>query len=306
MDEAGPADRARPAALGARHAVDDRDGHADADAGTRRDHRLGRGGQGGRGSHGRRRGRRPGRRDLDDRRHEPRAADLVLDRGRRDRHPGPRRVGPRPARREAGQAGQPGGPGGGPQAGRRNGRRHGQQPRRSNAQGRRHEGRDRQRGRGPPGGRGGVAGRGRRQGQAAEADVGGRRGVRPRMKMISDYSVYLLGDRQQPLGREHRGSGHGDQRHGRAGWRQVRLLEGRRRPARRPRHGPRQRDREREDHRHRRVRRRHLHHVHDAVQRGVPGRHDPARRARTTASTSPAIRRASTPPCGSSARPSRR
>ena len=40
---------------------------------------------------------------------------------------------------------------------------------------------------------------------------------------------------------------------------------------------PGQRDRGREDHRHRRVRRRHLHHVHDAVQRGVPGRHGAAR-----------------------------
>ena len=40
-----------------------------------------------------------------------------------------------------------------------------------------------------------------------------------------------------------------------------------------PGDGPGQRDRGREDHRHRRVRRRHLHHVDDAVQRGVPGRH---------------------------------
>ena len=44
-----------------------------------------------------------------------------------------------------------------------------------------------------------------------------------------------------------------------------------------PGDGPGQRDRGREDHRHRRVRRRHLHHVHDAVQRGVPGRHGAAR-----------------------------
>ena len=57
----------------------------------------------------------------------------------------------------------------------------------------------------------------------------------------------------------------------------IRLLEGRRRRQRAPGRRPRQRDREREDHRHRRPRRRHLHHVHDAVQRGVPGRHGAAR-----------------------------
>ena len=48
---------------------------------------IGRGGEGGRGSNGRRRGRHPGQGQLDDRRHEPRAADLVLDRGRRDASP---------------------------------------------------------------------------------------------------------------------------------------------------------------------------------------------------------------------------
>ena len=69
--------------------------------------------------------------------------------------------------------------------------------------------------------------------------------------------------------------------------------------------GPGQRDRGREDHRHRRVRRRHLHHVHDAVQRGVPGRHDPARPAEPQRVHLPLSGRASMPPCGSSARPSR-
>ncbi len=57
----------------------------------------------------------------------------------------------------------------------------------------------------------------------------------------------------------------------------VRLLEGRRRPAQAPGRGPGQRHRRREDHRHRRVRWRHLHHVHDVVQRGIPGRHGAAR-----------------------------
>ena len=47
-----------------------------------------------------------GKEKLDDRRHEPRAADLVLDRGRRDHHPGLRRVGPRPDPQDAGQEGQ--------------------------------------------------------------------------------------------------------------------------------------------------------------------------------------------------------
>ena len=58
--QGGPADRARPAARGARHAGVDRDGRAGRVVGTRRRHRLGRGGDGGRGSDGRRRGRRPG------------------------------------------------------------------------------------------------------------------------------------------------------------------------------------------------------------------------------------------------------
>ena len=42
----------------------------------------------GRRSNGRRRGRRPGHGNLDDRRHEPRTADLLLDCGRREHHPG--------------------------------------------------------------------------------------------------------------------------------------------------------------------------------------------------------------------------
>ena len=44
-------------------------------------------------------------------------------------------------------------------------RRHRHKPRGPNAERRRHEGRDRQRDRGPPGGRGAIAGRGRRQGR---------------------------------------------------------------------------------------------------------------------------------------------
>ena len=66
----------------------DHDGRAARVVGTRCRHRLGRGGEGGRGSNGRRRGRRPGQGRLDDRPHEPRAADLVLDRGRREHHHG--------------------------------------------------------------------------------------------------------------------------------------------------------------------------------------------------------------------------
>ena len=84
----GPGDRARPAARGARHAGVDHDGRAGRVIGTRRRHHLGRGGEGGRGTNGGRRGRRPGQGQLDDRRHEPRAADLVLDRGRREHHSG--------------------------------------------------------------------------------------------------------------------------------------------------------------------------------------------------------------------------
>ena len=147
--------------------------------------------------------------------------------------------------------------------------------------------------------------RGRRQGRRPEADHGGRQGVRPEHEGHQLVQRLLLGHRQQPLWREHRGSGHGDQRHGRAGRHQVRLLEGRRRPARCTRHRAGQRDRGREDHRHRRVRRRHLHHLHDAVQRGVPGRHGAGSPDRTTTSSSTAIRRASMPRCGSSATPSR-
>ena len=85
--QGGPADRARPAARRARHAGVDHDGRAARVVGTRCRHRLGRGGEGGRGSNGRRRGRHPGQGQLDDRPHEPRAADLVLDRGRREHHP---------------------------------------------------------------------------------------------------------------------------------------------------------------------------------------------------------------------------
>ena len=54
----------------------------------------------------------------------------------------------------------------------------------------------------------------------------------PKMRVDQLVQRLLLGHRQQPLGREHRGAGHEDQRHGRAGGREVRLLEGRRRPAR--------------------------------------------------------------------------
>ena len=86
--QGGPGDRARPAARGDRHAGVDHDGRAGRVIGTRRRHRLGRGGEGGRGSNGRRRGRRPWQGQVDDRPHEPRAADLVLDRGRREHHPG--------------------------------------------------------------------------------------------------------------------------------------------------------------------------------------------------------------------------
>ena len=99
----------------------------------------------------------------------------------------------------------------------------------------------------------------------------------PKMKVDQLVQRLLLRHRQQPLRREHRGSGHGAQRHGRAGGRQVRLLERGRQPAQRTRRRAGQRDRRREDHRHRRVRRRHLHHVDDAVQCGVPGRHGAAR-----------------------------
>ena len=53
----------------------------------------------------------------------------------------------------------------------------------------------------------------------------------PKMQVDQLVQRLLLRHRQQPLGREHRGAGHGDQRHGRAGRREVRLLEGRRRPA---------------------------------------------------------------------------
>ena len=120
-----------------------------------------------------------GKDKLDDRRHEPRSADLVLDRGRRERHPGPRRVGPRPDPQDAGQEGQPDRAGRGPQAGQGTHHRHRRQPRGPHAQRCRHEGRDRQRDRGPPGGRAGIAGRGRRQGHRPEADHGGRQGVRP-------------------------------------------------------------------------------------------------------------------------------
>ena len=94
---------------------------------------IGRGGEGGRGSHGRRRGRHPGQGHLDDRRHEPRAADLVLDRGRREHHPGLRRGGPRPDRQDAGQGCQADREGREPQAGQRTHRRHRHQPRGPNA-----------------------------------------------------------------------------------------------------------------------------------------------------------------------------
>ena len=66
----------------------------------------------------------------------------------------------------------------------------------------------------------------------------GRQGVRPQDEGHQLVQRLLLGHRQQPLGREHRGAGHEDQRHGRAGRRKVRLLEGRRRPAQAPGHGP--------------------------------------------------------------------
>ncbi len=57
--------------------------------GTHSHDRNGRGGKGRRGTDVHRRGRRPGRGHLEDRRHEPRAAGLVLDRRRRQHHPGP-------------------------------------------------------------------------------------------------------------------------------------------------------------------------------------------------------------------------
>ena len=95
-----------------------------------------------------------GEEHVDDPRQEPRAAGLVLDRGRRDHHAGLLRGRPRPDRQEAGQAGRPEGEGRGSQAGRQAHRRQGRQPRGPNARRRRHEGRAHQRDRGPPGGRG--------------------------------------------------------------------------------------------------------------------------------------------------------
>ena len=76
-----------------------------------------------------------------------------------------------------------------------------------------------------------------------EAVAGRRQGLRPQDEDDQRLQRLLLGHRQQPLGREHRGAGNGDQRHGRAGRHQVRLLEGRRRRQQTPGRGPRQRDR---------------------------------------------------------------
>ena len=115
----------------------------------------------------------------------------------------------------------------------------------------------------------------------------------------------LLRHRQQPLGREHRGSGHGDQRHGRAGGRQVRLLEGRRRPAQCSRHRARA-TRSRAG--------RSPSPARSAAASAPRPRRCSTRRSgqawcrspdRTTTSSSTGIRRASMPPCGSSATPSR-
>ena len=115
----------------------------------------------------------------------------------------------------------------------------------------------------------------------------------------------LLRHRQQPLGREHRGSGHEDQRHGRAGGREVRLLEGRRRPAQAP--GRRARaTRSRAG--------RSPSPARSAAASAPRPRRCSTRRSgqawcrspdRTTTSSSTGIRRASMPPCGSSATPSR-
>ena len=105
--QGGPGRGPRPAARGARRAGVDHGARAGRAVGTRRRDRLGRGGKGGRGPDGRQRGRRPGRGQLDDRGQEHRAADLVLDRGRRTGHPGRRLVGTRPDAHDAGQEGQP-------------------------------------------------------------------------------------------------------------------------------------------------------------------------------------------------------
>ena len=99
----------------------------------------------------------------------------------------------------------------------------------------------------------------------------------PKMKVISSYSVWY-----QHIINNHCGGnieGPATVLHGTvvpAGakfdfWKEVGNLRNA------PGIGPGQRDRRWEDHRHRRVRRRHLHHVDDAVQCGVPGRHGAAR-----------------------------
>jgi hypothetical protein len=124
---------------------------------------------------------------------------------------------------------------------------------------------------GPPGRRGRIAGRGRRQGRRPKLTTADAKAFAGKMRQISSFSVYYFvivnnhwgGNIEAPATKINgtvvpAGAS-------------LRLLEGRRRPAQAPGDGPGQRDRGREDHRHRRVRRRHLHHVHDAVQRGVPG-----------------------------------
>ena len=114
----------------------------------------------------------------------------------------------------------------GPQAGRQTRCRHRHQPRGPHARGRRHEVRDHQPDPGPPGRRGAPARRGCRQGRRSQAVVGRRQGLRPQDEDDQLVQHLLLGDHQQPLGREHRGAGHEDQRHGRAG-RQERSTSGR-------------------------------------------------------------------------------
>ena len=127
----------------------------------------------------------------------------------------------------------------------------------------------------------------------------------PKMQVDQLVQRLLLRHRQQPLRREHRGAGHEDQRHGRAGRREVRLLEGRRRPAQAPGHRARA-TRSRAG--------RSPSPARSAAASAPRPRRCSTRRSgqawcrspdRTTTSSSTGIRRASMPPCGSSATPSR-